>query len=156
MYKVIKSRLLPVDYNAILFRTSSEWRTWYSMWQRTIIPSTPHTKKIYIDRGIKVCDRWLSFEVFLSDMGKKPTKSHTIDRINGDGNYEPRNCRWATKTEQSWNRRGIRWITYKGETLPMAEWARRIGINNATMMERLNKYSVEQALSAPKFKRSLI
>lgn len=61
--------------------------------------------KHYGGRGVTVCERWLhSFESFLADMGKKPSPQHSIDRINNDGNYEPDNCRWATKLEQIHNR----------------------------------------------------
>ena len=60
----------------------------------------------YGGRGIRVCDRWLnSFENFLSDMGERPSRKHTIDRKNNDGNYEPNNCRWITMLEQCANRR---------------------------------------------------
>lgn len=84
---------------------TTEYRTWDSMRQRCNNPNF-YQYRHYGGRGIEVCHEWQdSFETFYRDMGPKPGASHSIDRINVNGNYEPGNCRWATKKEQSLNRR---------------------------------------------------
>ena len=84
---------------------TTEYRTWVAMKRRCYSPNSTGFK-YWGGRGIHVCDQWLkSFEAFLSDMGKKPSPKHSLDRINNDGNYEPSNCRWATNTEQRNNTR---------------------------------------------------
>lgn len=79
-------------------------RIWKGMKARCLNPKTTHYRH-YGGRGITVCDRWMDFTAFLEDMGEPPTPTHSIDRINNDGNYEPGNCRWATKSEQARNKR---------------------------------------------------
>lgn len=83
---------------------SPERRAWDSMWTRC---RNPRCKKFhaYGGRGIKVCDRWKEFPAFLADMGHRPSSKHSLDRINVNGNYEPGNCRWATVSQQAYNRR---------------------------------------------------
>ncbi len=83
---------------------TSEYRSWEAMISRcTNINSTDYAR--YGEKGITVCERWLeSFENFIEDIGFKPTKFHSIDRINNEGDYKPGNCKWSTKKEQANNR----------------------------------------------------
>jgi hypothetical protein len=79
------------------------------MIKRCYNPQNQHHSRNYKDRGIQVCERWLkSFYNFFNDMGHPPSEKHTIDRINPRDNYDPLNCRWATYTEQSWNRQNCK------------------------------------------------
>lgn len=79
--------------------------------------------KDYGGRGIKICDRWKdSFQNFWEDMGERPSKYHSIDRIDNNGNYEPSNCRWATSLEQGRNKRKLRLVNINGQTKCLTEW----------------------------------
>lgn len=102
--------------------------------------------KYYGNRGIKVCEQWLKFENFLKDMGERPPEL-TIERRNNDGDYEPLNCYWATRAEQSRNTRHNRTISFQGKTQCLADWANTLGIGRATLAYRLNKYSPEIAFN---------
>lgn len=84
-------------------RTSSTYNSWARMIDRCTNEKNNRFAR-YGGRGITVCTRWRKFENFLADMGEKPDKDLSIDRINNDGNYEPGNCRWATPAEQARNR----------------------------------------------------
>lgn len=102
----------------------------------------------YGGRGISVCRQWHKFEQFYADMGPRPSGEHSIDRIDNDGNYEPANCRWATRQEQMNNCRRNRRVTIDGVTLTMSQWIRRRGLSTDTVYHRMAcGMNPEEALS---------
>lgn len=127
------------------------YRAWIHMRERCWNPKC-HAFKNYGARGISVCERWAhDFSAFAIDMGPRPA-GHSLDRIDNDGNYEPDNCRWATPTEQVRNRRleYTRLLTWKGETLPVSQWAERLGTSHNVLHMRLkNGWSVDDVLGFP-------
>ena len=105
----------------------------------------------YGGRGIRVCDNWMnSFVVFLADMGERPSKNHSLDRYpNQSGNYEPGNCRWATKDQQMQNTRSTQLIAFDGERMGLNAWARKIGITHSSLQGRLRRnWPLSKALSS--------
>lgn len=128
-----------------------EYIAWVGMKQRCYNPNH-HKYYLYGARGIIVCGRWLNdFSAFLADMGRRPSPQHSIDRINGKGNYEPSNCRWATKSEQAENRPDFNhMIEFKGKTQSVSAWAREYGITRELLKDRLRwGWSIEDALFTP-------
>jgi hypothetical protein len=105
----------------------------------------------YYKRGIKICARWKnSFECFLEDMGHRPSKEHSIDRINNDGDYCPENCRWATKSEQSRNKSTNIILTFNGKTQCALDWAKELNVGSYVIYHRLNiGWSIDKTLSTP-------
>ncbi len=105
----------------------------------------------YGGRGIRVCAEWsTSYEAFLRDMGRRPSSGHSLDRIDVNGNYEPGNCRWATKTEQMRNTRDNHLLTHAGTTATLSEWSERTGINSHTLHTRVSRgWSAADALTRP-------
>lgn len=114
------------------------YATWRTMWDRC---ENKRNKKylIYGGRGISVCKRWSSFENFYKDMGEKPSKIHSIDRVDNNKGYCKENCRWATNTEQSNNRRTTRKIKHDGKILNMQEWSRLIGGSHGLVSDRVSR-----------------
>ena len=89
-------------------KSSPTVNSWRGMIARCTDPKHNNYDR-YGGRGIRVCDRWLSFENFLADMGSKPSATHSIDRLDADKDYEPGNCRWATTFEQQhFNKRDVK------------------------------------------------
>lgn len=126
----------------------------YSIWcmihERCRNPKV-ESYEFYGGRGIRVCERWSNFANFISDMGKKP-EGRTIERDNVNGNYEPGNCRWATKQEQYFNRRDSLLLTAFGETKCAAEWLldSRCAANGSTLYIRIERgWNHERAITQP-------
>lgn len=91
-------------------KQSPEYMAWIDMIGRCENP-TDRDFQWYGKRGIKICEQWRAdFSAFLADVGPRPSPKLTLDRIDNDGNYEPGNCRWATRSQQARNRRNP-WIT---------------------------------------------
>jgi hypothetical protein len=115
---------------------TSEFNVWQMMWQRCT-NAKQNSYPRYGGRGIRVCDRWLSFDNFRSDMGPKPTPIHKLERVNNDGDYEPANCRWATPLEQGRNKANNRILEYRGGRRTLMEWCRLLGLKKSTAINRL-------------------
>lgn len=122
---------------------------WSNMFRRCYYvndPSFPH----YGGRGIRVCARWRSIDVFCRDIGQRPTPKHSLDRIDNDGDYRPGNCRWATQREQMRNTRALTLLTHKGRTQSLTEWAEEVGMSRITLRKRLKLgWPLQVALSTP-------
>jgi len=125
-----------------------EHRIWQAMRSRCRNESASGYSN-YGGRGITVCERWDSFEAFLEDMGTCPA-DHSIERIDVNGNYEPSNCIWADRITQARNTRANRNLTLNGETKCLKEWADDLGMDQASLRERLDKWPLEKALTEPK------
>jgi hypothetical protein len=100
----------------------------------------------YGGRGIKVCERWESFDNFIADMGPAPSNKHSIDRIDTNGNYEPGNCKWSTVSEQAVNKRTNVFVEINGE---------RLTLSQAMKKYNMTRYEVSKLRTTPAIKRNL-
>lgn len=124
-------------------------KVWTSMRGRCNNPND-QSYAYYGQRGIKVCSRWDSFELFVADMGPRPFGT-SIERRDNDGDYEPDNCYWATPVEQASNTSRTRLLAAGGRTQTMSAWARELGLNPAALIGRLARgWTEEEACLTPR------
>ena len=136
----------------INYETTPEYDVWRGMLKRCYVPGQQSYPR-YGGRGIEVCGRWRQdFPAFLADVGPRPSPAHSIDRFpNPNGNYEPGNVRWATRTEQQRNQSKTTRYAVGDEMLTLIEWATRYGVPYRTAWKRINElgWTPELAVSTP-------
>jgi hypothetical protein len=125
----------------------------YEAWLRMNARCTNQNSKDYKNyggRGITVCERWKIFQNFFTDMGPRPN-GYSLDRINNNGNYEPSNCRWATREQQNSNKRSNRNFTINGITGNMTQLAHHFGLTQRTVWARIDHlgWSPKKAFLTP-------
>lgn len=127
---------------------TTEYRIWRNIKTRCL-DANHGAWKHYGGRGITLCDRWRdSFEAFLADVGHRPSKAHTLDRIANDGHYEPGNVRWALGEVQHGNTRSNVMLTFNGKTQHISAWARELGVPRDRLQSRLRLgWSAHRTLS---------
>ena len=131
-------------------RHTPEYNT-HQLMKRRCYEKTNEHYKYYGSRGIKVCDRWLeSFENFYEDMGPKPSKKHSLDRIDNDGDYCPENCKWSTHTQQTNNTRKNVFVEIDGIQKTLVQWSDFFKIDYGVVRMRIHRgWSVHKALTTP-------
>jgi len=114
----------------------------YRIWRNMRSRCKPEYKQAsdYFERGIRVCERWETYENFLSDMGERPAGALSIDRIDNDGNYEPGNCRWTTFAIQRRNGRRIIPIAWKGREMVLKDAAALIGVTDTAVHQEHTRH----------------
>lgn len=130
------------------FSKTPVYKAWKSMRARCSVKTNPAYRH-YGGRGIKVCDRWGSFENFYEDMGERPYKM-TVERIDVDGDYTPGNCKWASYTDQARNRRTNNIVEFEGRRMTLMEASNLVGKSYFTIATRIRRgWNVEDALNKP-------
>lgn len=116
---------------------SPTYSSWAAMLKRCANPNATGYEH-YGGRGIRVCEAWQAFENFLADMGERPV-GMTLDRIDVNGNYEPGNCRWATRKQQERNTRQTRWLDYDGRKWCATDLAEHLGVARHVLYGRIGR-----------------
>lgn len=129
-------------------RENPLYNIWKAMIYRCEKPNTSYYYN-YGGRGINVCERWHDIRNFVDDMYSTYKEGLEIDRIDNNGNYEPENCRWITKKENSNNRRDNRIVEYNGMRKTVAQWVEYTGIIEQVFSYRLNNWKLEDVFTTP-------
>lgn len=136
--------------------TTKEYTTWQKIKDRCYNTNSPFYSD-YGGRGISMCEEWKdNFSKFLEDVGKKPSNSHSIDRIDNNLGYFKENCKWSTKKEQANNRRSNKMITFNSKTQSLTEWCEELNLNYGMVKSRINKlkWSIEDSFTIPSRKQA--
>lgn len=128
------------------------YKTWCGMKSRCQCSTNPNFSD-YGGRGIKVCQRWQIFENFLEDMGE-PSQGQSIDRIDVNGDYEPKNCRWANHQTQARNKRTSVYLNFNGKNQHLDDWAKELGMSRMTIYQRIKAGLTVQECLDPKPRRN--
>lgn len=136
------------------YKGTKIYRIWCGMKNRCLNPNSKDYTR-YGGRGISICSRWKSFELFLEDMKEPPQGDYTIERIDNERNYTKSNCKWITRQQQATNRRDNIRITINGVTLVASEWDREQNFSIGTVSRRITRsgWSHEDAVKTPIDKR---
>ena len=131
-------------------RRTPEYLVWATMVKRCTNPNDRSFSK-YGGRGIDIDPRWLDFETFIFDMGRRPSNAHSIERKENSVGYWPNNCMWATRIEQANNCRSNCVVTLNGRSMTVAQWCRELDMNYRTVKARLvqHGWTAERAFSTP-------
>jgi hypothetical protein len=129
---------------------TKEFRAWSHMKNRCLNQLDP-VYKYYGARGISYCEKWNDFLSFYKDMGPSPSPKHSIDRIDTNGNYEPKNCKWSSPREQANNKRQNKILTHNGRSQTLSMWCSELNLPYHTVKARLNKHGwdVSRSLTTP-------
>lgn len=119
---------------------SNEYGIWLKIKSRCLTKKDKAYKD-YGGRGIKICKRWMDYNLFIDDMGRRPTSKHSIERINNNKGYSKSNCRWATQKEQMNNTRSNVLLFHNGYIKTISQWAEVTGLKYSTLHSRVRRKS---------------
>lgn len=145
----LRREVVTTHGHALTKRQTPEFRAWSHMRERCEVQKHPQYRH-YGGRGITVCPEWASFEIFLSDMGERPSPLHSLDRVDNYKGYSPDNCKWSTRKEQTRNRRSSVIVVCDGKKILLIELAEKFGLTDRVVRDRVRRgWTPEKAVLTP-------